>query len=811
MNLRYAVRVLLQSKGTALIAVLTLALGIGANTAIFSVVHAVLFSPLPYLQPERLVTVLLNRSGPLGAADFLDVHHQARSFESSGAAELWSGSLTGRDAPEEIIGMHVTEDLFRVLGVPPARGRSFEAGDFAPGNNHVLVISDGLWQRAFAGRPDIVGAKLQLDGAAYTVIGVMPRGFYFAPFWVTQAEIWAPADLSGSLSQRGGGSLRVFARLAPAVGRSVAQAEMDTISARLASAYPGADTGMKLTVESLPEKAVGNVRLLLEVLLGVVGMVLMIACANVANLSLARAAARHREIAVRLALGATRLQIARQFLTESIVLSLSGGAAGLLLAKWCVVVLQAMIRPDADDFRTRLQHWDQLGLNGTVLIFALAASIATGLLFGLAPAFAAVRGEMSDALKQGGRGSTSGPGAYARRVLVAAQIAIALPLLIGAGLLTESFLRLRNIDPGFDAHNVVTMIVSVAGRPEYIEARRDALYRAVMDRVSAIPSVLEVSMTNHLPVAGDQWTYTYWIADQPAPPRGQEFSAVYRSCRPGYFSTMHSRILAGRDFSEGDSAEAPQVVIVNEVLARRHFGGGAALGRRVSFNDPRTGPHWMTIVGVVQNLAQSWAESPSPEIYRPYWQDRLLTKSLQPYAANMTLVARTQTDAGALLEPVKNAVWMVDRNLPLSHGQTLEHAVGNATWRSRFALLLVGIFSGLALVLAMIGVYGIVAYDIARRTQEIGIRMALGARTGAILKLIATQTFAVALSGIVCGLGVAAGLVHLLRTMLYQVDAMNPAAFAGAALLVLLVAAGAAVSPARKAARIDPLAALRGE
>lgn len=811
MNVRYAIRVLLQSKGTALIAVLTLALGIGANTAIFSVVHAVLFSPLPYRHPERLVSVLLNGSGPLGAADFLDLHRQARSFESSGAAELWSGSLTGRDTPVEIVGMHVTEDLFRVLDVPPARGRLFEASDFAPGSNHVLLISYGLWQRTFAGRPDIAGAKVQLDSAAYTVIGVMPRGFYFAPFWVTQAEMWAPADLSGSLSQRGGGSLRVFARLAPRIARSAAQAEMDTISARLASAYPGADTGMKLAVESLPDKSVGNVRLMLEILLGVVGMVLMIACANVANLSLARATARQKEIAVRLALGATRVQIARQFLTESVVLSLSGGAAGLVLAKWGVVVLQSMIRPDADDFRVRLQHWDQLGLDAPVLLFALAASIATGLLFGLAPAFTAVRGEMSDALKQGGRGSTSGRGGYARRVLVAAQIAIALPLLIGAGLLTQSFLRLRNIDPGFDAHNVVTMTVSVAGRPEYVEGRRDALYRAVIDRVSAVPGVQEASMTNHLPIAGDQWRFTYWIADQPAPPRGQEYSAVYRSCRSGYFATMRSRILAGHDFTEGDAAEAPQVVIVNEALARKHFAAGEALGRRISFDDPLTGPHWMTVVGVVQNLAQSWAESPSPEIYRPYWQDRLLTKAPQPYAANMTLVARTKTDAGVLVEPVKNAVWTVDRNLPLSHVQTLEHAIGNATWQSRFALLLVGIFSGLALLLATIGIYGVVAYDIARRTHEIGIRMALGARTGGILKLIASQTLPVTLCGIACGLGIAAMLVHLLRTMLYQVDAMNPAAFAGAAAVVLLVAAGAAVSPARKAARIDPLSALRGE
>ena len=809
MRLPYAIRVLRKSRGTALVAILTLALGIGANTAIFSVFHAVLLSPLPYRDADGLVSVLLKGSDPLGSADFLDIQRQSQSFESSGAAELWSASLEGRGAPEQIVGMHVTRDLFHVLDVAPVRGRTFDTGDFTPGKDHVVVIGYGLWQRQFGGAPDIAGRQVLLDNSPYTIIGVMPRGFYFAPFWVTQAEMWAPADLTASLSQRGGGSLRMFARLAPGTGRAAARTEMNLIAARLAAAYPDADAGMTLEVESLADKATGNVRPLLEVLLAVAGMVLLIACANVANLALARATARQKEIAVRLALGATRMRIAGQCLAESVVLSLAGGAAGVLLAQLGIAALEAMLRPDAGEFRARLQQWDRLGLDMPVLLFALGVSIATGILFGLAPAFAAARGETNEALKEGGRGSTPGRGSRVRRALVSAQIAVALALLIGAGLLTRSFHRLRSIDPGFDAHNVVAMTVSVAGRTEYTGARRDALYRAVIGRAAAVPGVESASMTNHLPIAGDQWGYSYWIERQAPPPRGREFTAVYRSCRPGYFATMRTRIIAGRDFDDRDTADAPPVVIINEALARRHFGRTSAVGQRISFRDPRKAPRWMTVVGVIQDMAQSWAEAPGPEVYTPYWQDPLLTGEGKPFAAYMTLVARTRGDAASLLEAVKNAVWSVDRTLPLAHAQTLEHAIGGATWQSSFALLLVTVFSGLALALAAVGVYGVVAYEVEQRRHEIGVRMALGAGAGGVARLIAGQNLPSALAGIAAGLGGAAGLVRLMRSMLYQVDALDPVTFAGAALFLLLVAAAAAAVPARRAMRVDPMTALR--
>jgi putative ABC transport system permease protein len=808
MDVRYAIRTLLKSRGVTLIAIFALALGIGANTAIFSVVKAVLLSPLPYRDPGRLVSVLGKDSDPLGSADFADIRTQARSFESIGACELWSPSLTGRDAPEQIVGMHVTEDLFKVLGVAPLRGRVFDRADHAPGKGHVAVIGYNLWQRSFNGAADIIGKQVQLDAETYTIVGVMPKSFYFAPFWVTQAELWTPVQLDPSMGSRGGGSLRAFARLAPGVDIRKANAELTQIVNALIAAYPASDTGLVISAEPLQEKAVGNIRPVLQLMLGAVGMVLLIACANVANLALARATARQKEIAVRLALGASRLRIAKQFLTESIVLALAGGALGIALAQWGVVSLQAMLQPDAGAQRARLLQWSQTSIDSTVLLFTLGLAIATGILFGLAPAFAFQRGsDVNIALKEGARGSTSG-GSRLRSMLVAAEIAIALVLVIGAGLLMRSFMKLRSIDPGFDASNVITMQISVAGRADVVGAKREAVYRSIIDRVTATPGVRSASMTNHLPIAGDRWGFPYWIEGEPLPAPGNVPILTYRSARNDYFSTMRTPILAGRDFTEHDNESGPPVVIINQTLANRIPN---AVGRRISFSDPNRRPQWATIVGVVHDIAQSWAETPRPEAYTPYWQDPRLTSSTKSFAANMTLVARTNANAEAMLESVKNAVWSVDRSLPISNVQTLDHAIGNATWGPRFSLFVATLFSALALILAMIGVYGVMAYEITQRTHEIGIRMALGAGTRGVLALIARQNLPVTIGGIGTGLIAAALLVRFLRSMLYQVDALDPATFAGVAVLMLMVAAIAAIVPARRAMRVDPMIALRNE
>src|SRR5580704_13184840 len=609
-GMRYAIRVLIKGRGVTVIAVLALALGIGANTAIFSIVNAVLLRPLPYREPNRLVTLLGANSNPVSPADFLDVRKQAHSFAKMGAAEAWGASLTGRDTPEQISGLHLSEDMFSLLGVAPIRGRTFDESDFHPGKDQVAVIGYALWQRSFGGSDSAIGQKILLDGENYTVIGVMPPDFYFAPFWVTSAEIWAPLDLwkmfSGPAGAQAGPkrdrySLRVFGRLTPGTTRTAAQSEIDQICHGLAATYPDSNVGMRWVVESLSEKAVGRVRTGLEVLLGAVGMVLLIACANVANLALARATAQQKEIAVRLSLGAQRWSIARQFLTESVVLSMAGGVAGLLLAIWGVQGLKAMLR-------SHLTGSEKIGIDAQVLLFTLGVAILTGLLFGIALAYSASRGDVNDALKDGARGSSGGGGGI-RRMLVGSEIAVALVLLIGAGLLMRSFARLRAIDPGFDAHNVLSMTISVAGRPEYIGAARENLYKAIIDRVEALPGVAQASMTNHLPIGGDIWRMDRAVEGHPIAPKDNRLVAVYRCSRPNYFATMRVPFAAGRDFDERDNDTSPPVVIVNEALARREFPHESPLGKRLTFGDGRDRPSWRTIVGVVKNLKQgSWTD-----------------------------------------------------------------------------------------------------------------------------------------------------------------------------------------------------------
>jgi predicted permease len=801
----YAIRVLLKGRGVTLIAVLALALGIGANTAIFSIVNAVLLRPLPYREPDRLMTVLGPNSSPMAPANFLDLRSQAHSFEKMGAAEAWGASLTGRETPEQISALHLSEDMFPLLGVAPVRGRTFDASDFEPGKNRVAVISHAIWQRSFGGSDAVVGQKILLDGESYTVIGVMPPDFYFAPFWVTTAEMWAPLDLSKRGPERIASSLRVFGRLAPGVRADVAQSEIDQLCHELAMAYPDSNTGMRLAVESLNEKAVGRVKAALQVLLGAVGMVLLIACANVANLALARATARRREVAVRLSLGAQRWTIARQFLTESLVLSIAGGAAGLLLAIWAVQGLKTMLQ-------AHLTGSEKIEIDAQVLLFTLGVAMLTGLLFGIAPAYSASRGDVNDALKEGARG-TSGSGGGIRRMLIGSEIAIALVLLIGAGLLMRSFVKLRAIDPGFDAHNVLAMTVSVAGRPEYVGATRENLYKTIVERVEAVPGVRIASMTNHLPIGGDVWSFWRVVEGHPIPERGREQNAVYRVSRPGYFMAMGAGFLAGRDFDDHDTETAPQVIIINETLARREFLHENPLGKRITFGDGRRAPRWMTIVGVVKDVKQgSWTNSAADEIYVPFQQSgSFFYSGTGPHAAGMTLVVRTKIDPAPLARVVKNAVWSVDHNLPLSHVETLENTIGNATWQPRFSLLLIGIFSALALVLAMIGIYGVMAYEVAQRTHEIGIRMALGANRASVAALIARQSLPVAIIGIACGLGAAAGLSRLMRSLLYQIDPADPATFASVAALVLIVATLAAMIPARLVMRVAPMVALRHE
>jgi putative ABC transport system permease protein len=812
-DLRHAVRVLAKNRAVTVLAVLALGLGIGANTAIFSVVNAVLLHPLPYRDADRLVTILEPGNAPVAPADLLDVRAQAQSFEHVGAAEAWGASLTSGDAPERVVGLHLSEDLFATLGVPAVRGRTFDAADFEPGRNRVLVISNGFWQRRFGGADSAIGSSVVLDGESYTIIGVMPAGFRFAPFWITQAEMWAPLDLSARLHDRAGESLRGFARLKPGASIVTAQSELDQISHALEAAFPATNARRRLVADSLVEKSVGNVRPALEVLLGAVGLVLLIACANVAGLALARATARQREIAIRLSLGAQRVRIVRQFLTESVLLALVGGAAGLLLAAWGVQVLTDVFQPDAGASRARLAGAESIGIDFSVLAFTMLLALVAGVISGLAPALAAVRGQVSGALKEGGRSSTaSAGGTRTRRALVAAEIAIALVLLTGAGLLTRSFVQLRAIEPGFDPHDLLTVTVSVANRAEYTGPARETLYRSIEERAAAVPGVTNVAMVNHVPITGDMWGARLSVEGRPIPERGREESAVWRVSRPGYFAAMGARLLRGRDFEVRDAAGAPPVVIVNEALVRRQFPNEDAVGKRITMGDPRGTPKWMTIVGVIRNMRQgSWRDAPQPEMYIPFAQSGDFVDSTKSHFAAMTLVVRTGPDAAALARAVKEAVWAIDRNLPLSNVETFDHAIGNATWESRSSLLLMGVFSAVALALAMIGIYGVMAYEVAQRTGEIGVRMALGASPSGVLRMILGHSLPVAIGGIVCGLALALGLVRLMRTMLFGVEAFDPLTFGAASFLVLVVAIAAALIPARRAMRVDPVVALRSE
>jgi putative ABC transport system permease protein len=528
---------------------------------------------------------------------------------------------------------------------------------------------------------------------------------------------------------------------------------------------------------------------------------------------LARALARTREIAVRTALGAGRLRIVRQLLTESVVLSLVGGAAGLLLAVWGVEWLKTFVATGAADFSPRIPRAETIGVDTPVLLFSLALSVLTGILFGLMPALHAAKGDVNDALKEGGRSSTHGTsGNRLRGLLVISEVAIALVLLIGAGLLVRSFLRIEAIDPGFNPHHLLMTTVSVAGNPQYVGARREALYRQIIDQVKALPGVQSAGMINHPPMAVDVWSTGFSVEGRPLPRPGEGPNAVFRVSRPGYFQTMNIPLLEGRDFTDGDKLHAPEVVIVNEKLAKAYWPNGDAVGKRLTLDDPRKNPVWLTVVGVIRNVKQwEWTGEPDYEFYLAFAQDAGFGGSTNPWFSAMTLVVRTSGEPLGLSRAVQNAAWSIDKNLPLSHVQTYEQIIAGSVWRERFNLLLVGLFAALALVLAAVGIYGVMTYSVTERTHEIGIRMALGARAGNVLSLVLRQGFSLALVGIALGLMGAAWLTGAMKSLLFGVSSNDPPTFVIVSALLLAVAAAAIYIPARRATKVDPIVALRCE
>jgi predicted permease len=803
-DLRYGLRTLYKSPGFAAVAIITLAVGIGANTAIFSAVNAVLLQPLPYRDPGRLVVILHDGTNPVAPANFIDWRDQSSVFEGIGAAEYWTPNLTGDDRPEKLWALHVSAEILPLLGVQPALGRVFLSEEDNAGRDHEIILSYSLWKRRFSGDTGIVGRPVVLDGETYSVVGVMPRGFKFAPFWATKAELWAPLALGERAASRGANSLRIFARLGSGVTLGQARTEMAAIAGRLDTQYPG--TNRNVTVVPLKDRVVGDIRPALLVLLGAVALVLLIACANVAHMLLARASARQREVAVRTALGATRSRLIRQSLTESLLLASLGAGAGLLLAVGCIRLLVSLSP-------ARIPRVESITVDGTVLIFIAAVSILTGLAFGLAPALQSKGSSLCDSLKDGSRGSTDGiRGNRLRRLLVASEFALALLLLIGAGLLIRSFVALQSVDPGFDPNNLMTMVVSVAGTQEAGPGQPAQFYQDVVRGIDAIPGVQSASFINHLPLAGDLWGWRFWIEGEPLPAPGEGPGAVYRVVLPGYFRTMGIALTRGRDISDLDTMHSPGVVVINQRLADRYWPGQDPIGKRITMDNPQKTPLWLTVIGVVSNAKQDdWAARPESEVFLPYLQNHDYLESPSTHFAYLTLVARTAGDPARLASTIEDKIWAVDKNVTISEVQTMAQVVADSTAEPRFNLLLLGAFAGVALILAAVGIYGVTSYSVSRRTHELGIRMALGAGRSDVRRLIVGQAMLLAVAGSGAGLAAAFGLARLMSGLLYGVQPIDAATFIVVPLVLCGIAFVGAFIPAYRATRTDPMSALRCE
>jgi putative ABC transport system permease protein len=800
-DLRYAVRVAARTPGLSAAVVVAMALGIGTTSATFSAVDAVLVRPLPYADADRLVVLLHRGTNAVSPANFLDWQRSATSFDAMGAAEYWSPNLRGDGTPEKILALHVTPEVLTMLGVPPAIGRLPTTG--ADGAREI-VIADGLWRRRFAADPGVIGRAVQLDADPLVIVGVMPATFHFAPFWATKAEIWGGFDLAPRAASRGGQSLRIFAKLKPGVTLARARAEMAGITAALEAHYPG--TNRDVSVTPLKDKVVGDVRATLLVLFGAVGCVLLIACANVAHLLLARASTREREFAVRCAIGASRNRVVRQLLTESVTLSLAGGAAGVLLAFGGVRAFTAL-------GATSVPRLQTMTLDGRVLIFATALSVLTGLIFGLAPARALARINVSHGLRTEERGSTSaGASRGTRRLLIASQVALALVLLVGAGLLLRSFVALRAVDPGFSPDRLASFVVSVSGSAEASPGRRGAFYDELIARLRSIPGVTSVAAINHMPLVGDIWGFPYLVEGHATPPPGDEPTATYRVVSAGYFETMGIGMASGRTLTSADRDGSPPVIIVNESLARTAWPGELAVGRhlRVPVGSDARDQAWRTVVGVSRNTVRGdLHDTPEPEMFLPLEQNQAYHTESDSHFEAMTLVVRTMGDPGALVPSFRAIVRGLAPDVPISDVFDMRQVIDEAADGARFTLALLGTFAGVALVLAALGVAGVIGHDVSSRRREIGIRLALGASPARVAASVAREGLIAAVAGLAVGLVGAAALRGAVTSLLFVVTPFDAPTFAAVTLGLMLVAAAACGLPAYRASRISPVKALK--
>ena len=811
-DLRYGLRLLARSPGFTAIALLTLTLGVGATAAIFSVVDAVLLRALPYRDPQRLVTVFEDdsevgfpRNTP-APGNYTDWKAQTQIFEDAAAAAEYGRfhvfnltGDTGGDAgePEKLQSASVTQNLFSVLGAKPALGRVFRPEEDRPGGPRVVLIGHGLWKRRFAGDPGIVGRAIALNGEKYTVVGVMPAGFAYPS---ASADIWTPMALTqDQLADRGNHYLEVIARLRPGVTLAQANAGLQVLCKRLARAYPDTNAGLRrFFAEPLQDTYTQGARTGLIVLMAAVGFILLIACANIANLLLARATGRQREIAVRTALGAARSRIVRQILTESALLAAGGGLLGILLADWCFNFLKNLIPVD-------LSHSVSLSLDPGVLAFAVAISLASSFLFGMAPALQVSRIELNGVLKEGGRGSSGPRRGILRNLLVIGEVALSLMLLVGSGLLLESFAKLRGLDPGFRADHVLSVRVDAPVTKYGDFTKRSAFFQRVLERVRGLPGVRAAGFTSALPLTWEGGSSGF-TPEGVAPRPDVAWSANNRVVTPGYFEAMRIPLRRGRLFQDADGADAPPVAIVNETMARKFWPNQDALGKRFKFGDAGDKTPWLRIGGIVGDVRQMRLnDPPRQEMYFPYWQAK------DNWMVLRDLAIHTSGDPLSMAAAVRQAVSSVDQDQPVSNIMTLDDLLDQEVAQRRVQAALLGGFAALALILACIGIYGVLSYLVTQRTREIGVRVALGASASDVFRTVAGQGMTLAGIGIAAGLAGALALSRLLGSLLFGVSAADPLTYAGAVAVFGVVALAACYFPARRAARVDPMVTLRYE
>ena len=810
-DIRYGFRTLRKNPGSTLIAILALGLGIGANTAIFSVINAVLIRPLPYPDADRLVVVFSNRKQSnlnrqkISEADYEDYRKRAEVFDQLGAFRAKPAVLTGKDLPEQVESAAVSPALMNMLGMRPAQGRGFALDESEPGKNRVAVIGDGLWRRRFGADPNITGAVLILDGNPYQIVGIAPPGFHLLD---TPSELWIPYTpdpkelVNGA---RGHRALTVIGRLRPGISVEQAGSAVQAVARYIAEVSPETNGDCSAEVVGLREQLVGDVRTTLWTLIGAVAFVLLIACANVANLLLARAGTREKEIAVRTSLGANPFRLVRQLLTESVLLSLLGGLFGLLLAFWGVTAL-------AHAAPAGLPKSGEISLDWRVLAFTFVISIATGVLFGLAPALSAVGHDLNSTLKTSGRSTTGNRGrSRMRNLLVISEISACVVLLIGAGLLLRSFVKLSQVNPGFRTDHILTLQLSLPA-PRYPGLKVAQFYQQLVDRTEQLPGVLGAGMCRFLPLSGADASLNFQIDGRAPKSTAEQPRAKYRSVSPGYFSAMGIPLLKGRMLARTDSDRTPKVVLLNETAARLYWPNEDPVGKRImsGVDEETVGNPWSTIIGVVGNVKHSGLDAvTNPETYYDYLQ--LPPEQMGAIEGTMSLVVRTNADPATLAGAIRNEVHSLDPDLPIFNVKTMENVVHGSVAQPRFRTLLLGVFAALALILAAVGLYGVISYSVTQRTNELGVRSAMGATPEDLLKLVVGQAARLAAIGIGIGLVLALIVGRGLSKFLFGVSLADPITFLGTAAVILLVTLIASYVPALRATRIDPVTALRTE